>query len=290
VKRIVVASGKGGTGKTTISIGLHQTLTRDLNKEAILYDFDVEEPNDHLFYQELILKKSIGITIPIPQIDEEKCTFCGKCKSNCAFNAITLIPKANIAQVSKELCHSCGACVLVCKDDAITEIEHPIGEINEFGNNGQVLLKEGRLEIGLPHQTALIRQLKKSHIDKSKIAIFDAPPGTSCPVVHTVEGADYIIVVAEPSPFGLNDLKLLVEVLREINLPFGVIINKADNDTKEMENYLQNHDIELIAKIPYSKNVAKGYSKADKNDFIYGNNLSEQFMNIWNFVAKKINF
>lgn len=289
MKKIVIASGKGGTGKTTVSIGLHQTALKDLNREAVLYDFDVEEPNDHLFYQELELKKSIGLTIPIPQIDEEKCTFCGKCKANCSFNAITLIPKANIAQVSTELCHSCGACVLVCKDEAITEIHQPIGEINEFGQNGQILLKEGRLEIGLPHQTALIRQFKKSHIDRSKVAIVDAPPGTSCPVVHSVEGADYVIAVAEPSPFGLNDLKLLVEVLNDIKLPYGVIINKADNDTEEMEAYLKKQNIELIAKIPYDKNVAEGYSKANKQSIIYDNNLKDEFLNIWNFVAKKIN-
>lgn len=287
MKRIVIASGKGGTGKTTVSIGLHQTALNQTKNEVVLYDFDVEEPNDRLFYSDLELKKSISITIPIPSINKEKCTFCRKCKENCAFNAITLIPKADIAEVSADLCHSCGACILVCKDDAITEINRPIGEINEFGINGNITLKEGRLEIGPPHQTALIRQMKKNYIDNSRIAILDAPPGTSCPVVNTVEGADYIVAVAEPSPFGLNDLKLLIEVLKDINTPFGVVINKADNDTKKMEEYLKSENIELLTKIPYNKEVAQGYSRAERNALLK-NEMEVAFKNVWDNLSEKL--
>jgi len=288
VKRIVIASGKGGTGKTTVSTGLQQTKNQYFKGTSILMDFDVEEPNDHLFFEDLELKKSTAVTLPVPVIDSEKCSFCQKCKQICAFNAITLIQKAKITEVSKELCHSCGACLHVCKDDAITEIFHPIGEINEYRRNEEVVLREGRLEVGLPHQTALIRDLKKRHMPQTDLAIVDAPPGTSCPVVNTLEGSDYVIVVCEPSPFGLNDLKLLVEVIRDIGLPFGVVINKAGEKNTQMEEYLKKEKIEILSKIPFSREIATAYSNGNIAEIVQNPDMDHSLQQIWKVIKEKI--
>ncbi len=288
MKRIVIASGKGGTGKTTVSAGLQQTKNQYFNGTTTLMDFDVEEPNDHLFFDGIELKKSTAVTLPVPTIDNEKCTFCGKCKELCAFNAITLIKKAKLAEVSKELCHSCGACLHVCKYDAMREIYHPIGEINEYRHNDEVVLKEGRLEIGLPHQTAVIRDLKRNHMPATDLAIIDAPPGTSCPVVNTLESSDYVVVVAEPSPFGLNDLKLLVEVIRDIGLPFGVVINKSGTEKNQMEKYLIKEKIEIISKIPFSRDIATSYAKANIAEIASIPEMNNSLHEIWEVIKKKI--
>lgn len=287
MKRIVVASGKGGTGKTTISAGLQYTAPEYYGKSATLMDFDVEEPNDHLFFNNLDLIKSSAVTLPVPVINKEKCTFCGKCKEACAFNAITLIPKAGIAEISTDLCHSCGACLVVCKDDALDELFHPIGEVNTFGKDQTIILKEGRLEVGLPHQTAVIRDMKKRHLPDTDLAIFDAPPGTSCPVVTTLEDADYVIVVAEPSPFGLNDLKLLVEVIKDIQLPFGVVINKAGTGNNEMEDYLKKEKIEIVSKIPFNREIAEAYSNASIQEIAAHKEMNKHLKHIWNHIKKK---
>lgn len=286
MKRIVVASGKGGTGKTTISTGLQYTAEQFYGGTSTLLDFDVEEPNDHLFFQDLKLKKSTAVTLAVPTIDKRKCTYCGKCREACAFNAITLIPKARIAEISTDLCHSCGACLVVCKDDALNELFHPIGEVNEYGDEENTVLKEGKLEIGLPHQTAVIREMKKTHLPGTDMVIFDAPPGTSCPVVNTLEGADYVVVVAEPSPFGLSDLKLLIEVIRDIGLPFGVVINKADNENTDMDRYLLKEKIEIIEKIAFDREIATAYSNASIEAIASHKIMNKHLKNIWNHIKK----
>lgn len=287
-KKIVIASGKGGTGKTTIATGLQYTAPKHFKGTTVLIDFDVEEPNDHLFFREAQLSKSVAIMQPVPEIDTAKCTFCGKCKDICAFNAITLIKAANYTNISKDLCHSCGACLVVCKDNALTEIMHPIGEVNEFSIDNKVVLKEGRLDVGVPHQTALIRKLKKEHIPQTDLAIFDAPPGTSCPVVNTVEGADLIIVVGEPSPFGLNDMKLLIEILKDIGTPFAVVINKDGIGNEEMAKYLKTENIDIISKIPFSEDIAREYSKADIAQLATHVKMSETLKQIWAYIDKKV--
>ncbi len=287
MKRIVVASGKGGTGKTTISTGLQYTAKDYYGKSTTLLDFDVEEPNDHLFFENLELVKSTAVTMPVPAINQEKCTYCGKCKDACAFNAITLIQKAGIAEISTDLCHSCGACLVVCKDDALDEFFHPIGEVNVYGDENNIILKEGRLEIGLPHQTALIRDMKKHHLPDTELAIFDAPPGTSCPVVTSIEGADYVIVVAEPSPFGLNDLKLLIEVIRDIKLPFGVVINKSGTGNNDMEKYLKQEKIDIIAKIEFNREIATHYSNASIHEIASHKEMNKHLKDIWKYIKKK---
>ncbi|MFO7864494.1 MAG: ATP-binding protein [Salinivirgaceae bacterium] len=286
-KRIVIASGKGGTGKTTIATGLQYTSRKHYNRKTVLIDFDVEEPNDHLFFSLNQPDTSSVVTQPLPVIDANKCTFCGKCKEVCAFNAVSLVKSAGFAEISADLCHSCGACLVACKDHAITETPHPIGTVNSYYQNSELVLREGRLKVGVPHQTSLIRELKKHHVPDTELAIFDAPPGTSCPVVTTIEGADLVIVVAEPSPFGLNDMKLLVELLKDIGLPFGVVINKTGTGSLEMENYLQKRKIDIIDKIPFSESVAKAYSKANIQTLTDNTNLEAHLGKIWQYIIDK---
>lgn len=287
-KKIVIASGKGGTGKTTIATGLQYTASKYYSGTSVLVDFDVEEPNDHLFFKDAQLTKNVIIKQPVPEIDTDKCTFCGNCKDVCAFNAITLISASKYASISKDLCHSCGACLVVCHDNALTEVMHPIGVINEYSIDNQLVLKEGRLDVGVPHQTALIRQLKKEHLPQSNVVFLDASPGTSCPVVNTVEGTDFIIVVGEPSPFGLNDMKLLIEILKDIGLPFGVVINKYGTGNDEMEKYLKAEKIDIISRLPFNRDIAHKYSTANISALAKEETMDKTLGEIWTYIHKNV--
>ena len=175
----------------------------------------------------------------------------------------------------------------MCKDNAINEVYEPIGEVNEYGTVDTIVLKEGRLEVGLPHQTALIRALKKQHLPDTDIAIFDAPPGTSCPVVNTLEGSDYTIIVAEPSPFGLNDLKLMVEVIRDIGIPFDVVINKSGDNDAAMEKYLHQEKIDIIARIPLNREIATAYANASIEQIASHKSMQKHLKHIWKTIKQK---
>lgn len=248
---VAIASGKGGTGKTTIAVGLALAS----NKNIQLLDNDVEEPNTHIFVQPKIDRKD-PVTIKVPQINLSKCNFCGKCSSVCAFNALAIIPWG--ASIFPELCHSCGACKYFCQQQAITEVDKVIGYI-EIGKKNQLTFVQGKLNVGQAMPTPIIKKMKE-YIDREKIVIVDAPPGTSCSMVHSVIGADYCILVTEPTPFGLNDLHLAVEVLSKLKIPFGVIINRCDIGNDEVKRYCQKRDIEILLQIPFSRKIATSYS------------------------------
>lgn len=258
--KIAVASGKGGTGKTTVSVSLYHFLKKSHQTPVQLIDCDVEEPNDLLFFPEIKLVEEKKVQQLIPKIDTEKCTFCKKCSDWCEFNAITIIKNRRFAKVNNDLCHSCGACSIACEYGAITEYPQPLGIISRFTSHQKDFVTEGRLEIGSAMQTSLIKQVKKHKQTNSSIQIFDAPPGTSCPVVETVSDADFIILVSEPTPFGLHDLKITVELLKKLQKPFGVIVNKAGLGSNEIYKFLEQNHIEILGEIPFSKQFASNYA------------------------------
>lgn len=261
--KIAIASGKGGTGKTTVSVNLFHYIWKYLTESIQLIDCDVEEPNDAIFFQntEIVFNKDIFQLVP--EINTEVCTYCRKCAEYCEFNAISIIPSIKFSEVNATLCHSCGACSVACKFGAITEQTEQIGNIKHYNLGIGEGLAEGILKIGSPMQTILIKELKKETLSSADVVIYDAPPGTSCPVVETVADADYTILVTEPTPFGLNDLKLAVQLLQEIEKPFGVIINKAGLGNSDVHNYLKENQIQLLGEIPFKKEYAGQYAAGE---------------------------
>ena len=253
---ISVASGKGGTGKTTVAVNLALAL-----KNIQFLDCDVEEPNAHIFLKPTIVKKKKAYVL-VPEIDELKCNYCGKCMEVCAYHTIAVLPasenkKGNVL-VFSNLCHGCGACMLLCPQGAIKEVKREIGVI-EIGRKSEMQFIQGCLNIGEAMSPPLIRQVKE-HIGSARTVIIDAPPGTSCPVITAVKGSDFCVLVTEPTPFGLNDLILAVEVLRKLEIPFGVVINRADIGDGKVEDYCRKEGIIVLMCIPFSKEIAKAYS------------------------------
>ncbi len=253
--KLAIASGKGGTGKTTIATNL-AFLASEGGCSAAYVDCDVEEPNGHLF-----LKPLIASSRPIgrlhPKVDEDKCTHCGLCGEICQYSAIVCV--GHKVLVYPELCHACGGCVLVCRPDAITEVLRDTGTL-EAGESGAVRFVRGVLNIGEAMSAPLIRQVKAS-APTADLVIIDSPPGTSCPVIESIRGADLVLLVTEPTPFGLNDLKLAVAMVRALNLPFGVIINRSDVGDGETTAYCRTQGIEVLAEIPDDRRVAEAYSR-----------------------------
>ncbi|WP_321374073.1 ATP-binding protein [uncultured Draconibacterium sp.] len=261
--QIAIASGKGGTGKTTVSVNLYYFLSKKYNNSVQLIDCDVEEPNDMLFFPEAKKETDKEVYSIVPKIDNEKCTYCKKCVEWCEFNAISIVEKLKFTEVNYELCHSCGACFEACTFNALKHIQKPLGRISEYQNTFGAGITEGRLEIGSAMQTALIKKVKKQADSKQQITLLDAPPGTSCPVVEAVATANYVILVTEPTPFGLHDLKITVELLNELEKPFGVIVNKAGLGNDAVYQFLKENKIKLLGKIPFSKTYAANYSRGD---------------------------
>ncbi|MBN1821432.1 MAG: ATP-binding protein [Prolixibacteraceae bacterium] len=261
--RIAIASGKGGTGKTTVAVNLYYFIEKYLGKDVMLVDCDVEEPNDALFFKdaELTLRKQSYRKVPF--IDTEKCTFCKKCSDWCEFNAIVISPGIKFAEIYSDLCHSCGACTAACKYNAIAEYDELQGSITTFETGIGKGLLEGRLKIGSAMQTGLIKDLKKEIKNANLHVIYDAPPGTSCPVVETISDADYVILVTEPTPFGLHDLKITVDLLEDMKIPFGLIINKSGLGNNGVYNFSKSRNIELLGEIPFSKDYASSYASGD---------------------------
>ena len=248
---ISVASGKGGTGKTIISTSLALSLG-----EVQFLDCDVEEPNGHIFLKPQINER-ISVGIPVPEVDETKCNFCGKCAQICEFNAIVVIKKKVL--FFPELCHGCGGCSYICPENAIKEVEREIGVI-EKGRSGNMDFSHGILNVGEPMAPPLIKQVK-GLITNNKDVIIDASPGTSCPVVETVKGSDFCLLVTEPTPFGLNDLKLAVEMLKKLAIPCGVVINCADIGDDEVNKYCESEKIPILMTIPWDRKIAEAYSR-----------------------------
>lgn len=249
-----VASGKGGTGKTTVAVNL--ALSLEGSRSVQFLDCDVEEPNAHLFLKPRI-HQSQPVFIPIPEIVEEKCTYCGKCAEVCAYNALAVL-KDNVL-VFPDLCHGCGGCSLLCPEQAIKEKGHRIG-VMEFGVANDLQFIHGKLDIGQAMSPPLIRKLKK-YMNSTRTIIIDAPPGTSCPVVESVKGSDVSLLVTEPTPFGLNDLRLAVETLRELKIPFGVVLNRGDIGDKHVQDYCLKENIPVLMTIPTDRNIAVAYSE-----------------------------
>ena len=253
--RIAVASGKGGTGKTTVATNLAYIASRNGRSVAYL-DCDVEEPNGHIFLKPRITR-SQPIGSLIPQVDAVKCTHCGKCGEICQYSAIVCVGEKVL--VYPDLCHACGGCVLVCPTGAISETPREMGKL-ETGEAGGVHFVHGLLNVGEAMSPPLIRQVHAAAA-AADLVIMDSPPGTSCPVIESVRGADVVILVTEPTPFGLNDLKLAVEMVRALDLPFGVVINRANVGDGETKAYCTDQRIEVLAEIPDDREVAWAYSR-----------------------------
>jgi len=248
---ISVASGKGGTGKTTIAV----SLALSLNNNVQFLDCDVEEPNAHIFLKPKITCTQ-SVNVLVPQVDEEKCTHCGKCAKVCSYNAIAVLKEKVL--FFPELCHNCGGCSLLCPEKAIKEVPRQKGIVEE-GEANSINFLHGKLTVGEAVSPPLIRAVKKvAH--KNQTTIIDVPPGTSCPVIEAVKGSDFCILVTEPTPFGLNDLILAVEALRKLKIPFGVVINRADLGDKKVEEYCDEEKISILMQIPMDKEIAIAYS------------------------------
>lgn len=251
---IAIASGKGGTGKTTISTNLAFTLARQ-GKSVQLLDCDVEEPNCHIFLKPQI-QSSGPVNVLLPKVLDERCNGCGVCARVCEYSAIVVVKDKVL--VFPELCHGCGGCSLFCPQEAIVEIQRPVGTV-EMGSSGAVRFIQGLLNIGELMSPAVIHGVKKA-AGQSDINIIDSPPGTSCPVIASVKDADFVLLVTEPTPFGLNDLKLAVEMVRRLMIPFAVAINRCDIGDDEVQRYCQEEDIDIVLQIPDDRRIAEAYS------------------------------
>ena len=261
--KIAIASGKGGTGKTTVSVNFQYFIAENLTSDVLLVDCDVEEPNDRIFFPECLLSSVDEVTQMVPKIESDKCTFCRRCVDYCEFNAIVVIPPVKYAEVNPSLCHSCGACSVACRDGAIVEERVPVGQIKRFKTEVGCGLVEGDLNVGSAMQTMMIKELKKSVANDCNVLIYDSPPGTSCPVVETVSDVNYVVLVAEPTPFGLHDLILMVELLIDLNKPFGVVINKAGLGNNDIYEFLREHNIEILGEIHFDKDYARCYASGN---------------------------
>jgi len=271
--KIAVLSGKGGTGKTTVSASLAYSIG---NCQYI--DCDVEEPNGAIFLKPKIIK-TIDICNLVPEVNEDKCTGCGECGRVCQFNAIAVI-KGKVLLYPK-ICHSCGACMLACPQGAISEKDRKIGIIETNIDN---TFMNGKLNIGEPISIPIIRELKKL-INKDHIVILDCPPGASCAVVQSIENCNYCILVTEPTPFGLHDLKIAVKLVQTLNIPHGVVVNKATKGDSNINNFCKENGIEILMEIPFSQEIAQNYSKGILP--VYDNSeLKDQFLKLYKVIER----
>ncbi|MBN2755358.1 MAG: ATP-binding protein [Candidatus Goldbacteria bacterium] len=281
---IAVASGKGGTGKTTVAVNFALSIDN-----AQLLDCDVEEPNSHLFLKPEITDRKKSVVL-VPRVNHDICTYCQRCREVCAYGAIAVIPPSagkgkGQVLIFDNLCHSCGACVMLCPEKAMFEEERETGII-ETGKAGKVDFTHGRLNLKEAMSPPLIKQVKKG-INKEKISIIDSPPGTSCPVIASVKGADFVLLVTEPTPFGLNDLKLAVETVKTLNLPVGIVINRSCENDHLIEDYSKREKIPVMMKIPFDRNIAVAYSKGINIVEVMPEYM-EKFKGLLNLITSRI--
>ncbi|MBN2399600.1 MAG: ATP-binding protein [Candidatus Aminicenantes bacterium] len=249
---LAIASGKGGTGKTTVAVNLARAFAQKLQ----LLDCDVEEPNSHLFLPAEISGEE-AVSILVPEVDESLCDGCGECGHFCAYHAI--ISTGAKPLVFAEMCHGCGGCMLVCPKKAIREIPRRIGII-EKRKSGEIVLLTGRLDVGQAMAPPLIREVRRRLLPGMP-AILDAPPGTSCPVIVSIRGADFILLVTEPTPFGLHDLKIAVDMVRELGIPFGVLVNRAGSGDDRVHGFCREAHVPIMAEVPDDRRIAEAYSR-----------------------------
>lgn len=248
---IAIASGKGGTGKTTFAVNLAYVT----NSAVTLMDCDVEAPNAHLFLDpEWVNSEEVAVLNPL--VDENKCNGCKECKNHCRFNAIAVLKGEPL--ISLELCHSCGACLLACPEQAITEFKRPIGSIKE-GSREHIKLFHGQLNIGEVRSPALIDQLRTKQVD-TDLLLIDAPPGASCATIAAIKNVDFLILVTEPTPLGLNDLKISIQMAKSLGIKTGVIINKSDVGSAPVREYCATQQIPIISELKFDPKLAKAYS------------------------------
>ena len=251
---ISVASGKGGTGKTTVATNLALSLGTDVQ----LLDCDVEEPNAHLFINPSF-EDMETVFVPVPVVNEEKCSYCGKCGEICQFKAIAVVNE-NVL-IFEELCHSCGGCWEVCPEGAITQGGREIGVIQKGRSNGIEFI-HGRLRVGEAMSPPLIKKVR-SFENRDKLTIIDAPPGTSCPVIACMKNADFVLLVTEPTPFGLYDLKLAVGAAQILNIPLGLVINRSDLGDNKVRKYAHQEGLPILMEIPLNRQIAEAYSRGE---------------------------
>jgi len=276
---ISIASGKGGTGKTTIAVN----LARSIDNSA-LHDCDVEEPNVHIFLNPTITKTE-SITVFNPLIDDEKCNLCGKCVEVCEFNALTKVP--NTILIFPDLCLSCEACMEMCPENAITRQDKIVGEVHLGTAKEDIKFVDGLLDIGVPRAIPIIETVKEK-IDETRITILDAPPGNSCPVIETIVDSDYCILVTEPTPFGLYDVSIAVEVVRLLKIPFGIIINRdVSGENNLIEDYCEKENIDIIMKVPYKREIAEAYANGKLLIEIYPE-WKQKFQELYKLIEKKV--
>ncbi len=253
--RVAIASGKGGTGKTTVATNLAYVASCGHQSVAYL-DCDVEEPNGHVFLRPTITHRET-VNTAMPLVDPKLCTQCGDCGEICQFSAIVCLGAKVL--VFPELCHSCGGCGLVCAPHAISEVDRGIGDLS-VGQSGSIGFAQGLLNIGVAMSPPVIRAVKRA-APAAELVIIDAPPGTSCPVVESIRGCDLVILVTEPTPFGLHDLGLAVEMLKEVDIPCEVVVNRAGLNGSDVDAFCREREIEIVARLPEDRRVAEAYSR-----------------------------
>jgi MinD superfamily P-loop ATPase len=251
---ISIASGKGGTGKTTVATNLAVSL----GSAVQLLDCDVEEPNAHLFMHP-VFDLTETVTTPVPEVDMDKCTLCGKCGDICQFKAIVVVGETVLP--FEELCHSCGGCMAVCPEDAITEKGRELGIIQKGHRNGIEFI-HGKLRVGEAMSPPLINKVL-SYTDPTRLTIVDAPPGTSCPVIESMKNADFVLLVTEPTPFGLHDLKLAVGAVNILDIPCGLVINRSDLGDEKVKEYADHENLPILMEIPFDRQIAETYSRGE---------------------------
>ncbi len=284
--RIAVASGKGGTGKTTVAVSLAVTAAR--LGSAVLLDCDVEAPNDHLFFS-IDFEEQQLVELQVPVVDLDACNGCGKCAEVCRYNAIAVLLEKPV--VFPELCHSCGSCTLVCPENAISEQPRRIGKLDRGLIAPGFMLGQGLLDIGQAQAVPIISQLKAWMAEKNRVQILDSPPGASCPVVETIRDADYVVLVTEPTPFGLHDLRQAVEICQELGVNHGVIINRDGIGDGSVEKYCQERDLPVLLRIPLDEEIGRGIALGNQLMDIkpeYKESFSNLFQNIVQDSRKEI--
>jgi MinD superfamily P-loop ATPase len=281
--KITIASGKGGTGKTTLSTNLASYISQ--KQDVVLVDLDVEEPNSGLFIRASLLRREAKYKM-IPEWSEENCLLCGNCQEVCNFHAIIQLGSSIL--VFPQLCHGCYACAELCPSSALEMVTLKMGELQHF-QNGKLDFVESRLDVGQEQATQLIAQTNQfidGHFPGDMIKIYDAPPGTSCPVIEATKDADYVILVTEPTPFGLHDLKLAVETMRKLERDFGVVVNREGIGNREVMDFCQQEGIPVIASIPDDRRIAELYSRGE---LVYHEipGVTHQLDKILDFVLNK---